>query len=166
MMDNAEISIGKNCIISSDVKIGGRPFYFNQDKNGYYHNLTSNYKPVKIGDDVFVNPFVNIEFGVKRPTEIGNNTKIDSFVIIGHDVIIGKSVLVGTSSKILGGVKIGDYSRIGAGAVIHQKIKIGKNCIIGANSYLRHDVKDGEVWYGNPAVKITKTINYPKKEYY
>lgn len=159
------IKIGTNCRISSLAKVGGRPYFFRQDDDGYFNELDEKvYRSVIIGDNVFMNPYVNVEYGVYRDTVIGDNTKIDSFVIVGHDAVIGKSVLLNTGAKILGHVEIGDYSKIGPNAVIHQKVKIGKNCLVGANSYVRHDIPDGEVWYGTPARKIDN-YHYPKKTF-
>jgi len=153
---------GNNIIGLSNMKIG-EPYSFTQDQNGVFHQIRER-KDIIIGNDVLFNPFVIVEYGTVRDTKIGDNTKIDGFVMIGHDVQIGKSCLINTGAKILGHVTVGDFSRINAGAIIHQKVKIGNNCIIGANSYVRHDVPDNTVVYGTPAREI-KNYKYPRKTF-
>jgi len=154
--------IGDGVIGLPNLEIG-EPYSFTQDENGTFTQIKER-KEIILGADVFFNPCVVVEYGTVRNTIIGDNTKIDSFVMIGHDVQIGKSCLINTGAKILGHVTIGDYSRINAGAIIHQKVTIGKNCIIGANSYVRHDVPDNTVVYGTPA-KVVENYKYPRKTF-
>lgn len=152
---------GRNVYGISNIELG-LPFWFNQDEKGNYSDHTEEFKDIIIGEHTFFNPYITIEYGVVRDTIIGDNTKVDSFVMIGHDSQIGRSVLLNTGVKILGKVTIGDFSKICAGAIIHQGVTIGKNCIIGVNSYVRHDVPDNTVVYGNPA-SVKTFYKYPHK---
>ena len=146
-------SIGIGCKIGNYVDIGTYPFSF---KNGECLEGTFD---VIIGDRVFINPFTSIESGVTRNTIIGDDTIIDTHVIIGHDSQIGRGCEIDTHVSILGHVTIGNNTRICAGAIIQPKVIIGDNCVVGANSYLRHDIPDNTICYGNPAIIKTDT-NY------
>jgi UDP-3-O-[3-hydroxymyristoyl] glucosamine N-acyltransferase len=131
--------------IGKYVTIGSYPFSF---KDGVHIQAKYN---VILGEDILINPHVNIAAGIERDTTIGDRTKIDSFVQIAHDVVIGKDCIICPGAQILGHVTIGNNSRINTNAVIHQRVTIGNNYTIGANSYVRHDVPDGMTVYGTPA---------------
>lgn len=158
------IHIGKNFESCEPVAIGAYPFSFTQDDFGRY-TRKKDLRDIWIGDDVFINSFSIVEYGLYDETVLGDNCIIDGHVMIGHDVHLGKSVQVANGVHILGHVHIGDFSKIFAGATINPKVKIGRNCIVGAGSYVRHDMKDGSVAYGNPAKIITSKINYPVKSF-
>lgn len=51
-------------------------------------------------------------------------------------------------------VRIGDNAFIGAHATILKGVSIGRGAVIGACSLVTRDVPDGEIWAGNPAIKI------------
>lgn len=106
---------------------------------------------VKIGKDVDVGRFTNIDAGSYRDTEIGDNTKIDAEVHVGHNSRIGKHVLIVAHAVIGGSAEIGDYSYIGMGALILDHVTIGKHCLIGAGAVVTKDVPDKVCVYGNPA---------------
>jgi UDP-3-O-[3-hydroxymyristoyl] glucosamine N-acyltransferase len=147
------LRIGNNCTIGNYVDIGNEPF---SSKNG---KMVEAKYSVKIGNNVFINPFTSIALGTVRDTTIGDNTIIDTHVILGHDVQVGINCERDTHVSLLGHVTIGDNSRICTGAVIHPKVTIGNNCVVGANSYLRRDMPDNTICYGNPAIFRDRT-NY------
>jgi len=143
------------------VDIGGIGFSFRQDGSGRYWRKPSG-KGVLIGSDVFINSFCTVHEGMEGPTVIRDNSILDSFVHVSHDVSIGRSVQVGGRVTLLGHVEVGDYSRVFAGTVVNPRVRIGRNCIVGACSYVRHDVPDGTVVYGNPARAVTG-FRYPHR---
>ena len=139
--------------------IGGPAFSFSK---GSKRKLQESKFNVIIGEGVYIAEFCNVHRGTFRNTTIGENTIIDSHVHISHDCIIGKNCEIDTGSTILGEVTIGDNTRICSKATVHPKVVIGKNCVVGANSYLRHDLKDGELCYGVPAV-VVKNSKYKNR---
>jgi len=139
--------------------IGGAGFSFSK---GSKRKLQESKFDVIIGECVYIAEFCNVHRGTFRNTKIGDNTIVDTHVHISHDCIIGKNCEIDTGSTILGEVIIGDNTRICSKATIHPQVVIGKNCVVGANSYLRHDLKDGELCYGIPAV-VVKNSNYKNR---
>lgn len=97
-----------------------------------------------------------IDRAVVGSTIIGEGTKIDNLVHVGHGAKVGKHVLIVAGAVLGGSCEIGDYSYIGMGALIKNKIKVGKNCTIGMGAVVIKDVPDGETWIGNPARKLEK----------
>ena len=119
----------------------------------------------KLGDNVFVGPFVEITKGV----EIGSNTRISSHSFICELVTIGKNCFIGhgvmftndkfKSGKLGGGKKnwlptcIGDNVLIGSNSSI-LPVKIVSGSVIGAGSVVTKDITKSGVYAGNPAKLI------------
>jgi acetyltransferase-like isoleucine patch superfamily enzyme len=93
---------------------------------------------------------------------IGNNVKISFDVtFLTHDG--GRWLLEkmeGIVCPKFGKISVGDNTFIGCKVIIMPNVSIGKNCVIGAGSIVTKNVPDGEVWAGNPARFIKKTIEY------
>jgi sugar O-acyltransferase (sialic acid O-acetyltransferase NeuD family) len=103
-----------------------------------------------IGDYTFIarNSLINTF------SKIGTGCIINSGAIIEHECEVGDFVHICPGATLLGNVKVGELSFIGANSVIKQGITIGKNVIVGAGSVVLKDIKDNEMWAGNPAKKI------------
>ncbi len=89
-------------------------------------------------------------------TSIGDNTKIDTFCHIAHNVKIGRNCLIISGAKIGGSATIGDNVYIGLGALIRNKITIGDGAFIGMGAVVVSDVKPKTVVVGNPAKELGK----------
>jgi nucleoside-diphosphate-sugar epimerase/acetyltransferase-like isoleucine patch superfamily enzyme len=129
----------------------------------------------RIGDNVFVGPFVEIQNGVT----IGNNCKIQShsficeMVTIGSDCFIGHGVMfindVFENGQPAGGDKlqwkitmIGNQVSIGSNATI-LPVSICSNVVIGAGAVVTKNIEKPGVYAGNPArfIKDFKVENMP-----
>jgi acetyltransferase-like isoleucine patch superfamily enzyme len=127
----------------------------------------SNLYECKLGNNVFVGPFVEITKGVK----IGDNTRISSHSYICELVTIGKNCFIShgvtftndlfKNGKLGGGVdnwfktKIGDNVLIGSNSTI-LPVKICNGCVIGAGSVVTKDVNIKGIYAGNPAKLLRK----------
>ena len=118
----------------------------------------------KIGLDVEIGRFTNIDVGSWRDTEIQDNTKIDSLVHIGHNAVVGKNVLIVSHVTVGGSSEIGDYSYIGMGASINDRIKIGSHVLVAAGAVVTEDVPDNCVVAGIPAIIINNRITMSDEE--
>ena len=141
----------------------GSGFGFMRDKSGKLKRNEHDYE-IKLGRNVEIGRLTNIDKGSWRDTIIGNGTKIDSLVHIGHNAIVGKHCLLVAGSNIGGSAEIGEYSYIGMNAVIKQHIKIGKHVIIGAGAIVINDVADYEIMAGNPAKSIKSKVKLTDEE--
>lgn len=86
---------------------------------------------------------------------IGNFNLFNGYIPIGHDAVIGDCNVVMPSCNISGGVVIGDGNFLGVQSVVLQYIKIGNNTRIGANSVIMRKTKDGYLYMGNPAKRMS-----------
>ncbi len=124
----------------------------------------------KIGSNVFVGPFVEIQ----KDVNIGDRTKIQSHSFICELVDIGKDCFVGHGVMFINDVfakggpargdkslwkktKIGDNVSIGSNATI-LPVTVCNNVVIGAGSVVTKNINAPGVYAGNPA-KLIKTLS-------
>jgi UDP-3-O-[3-hydroxymyristoyl] glucosamine N-acyltransferase len=146
--------IGNNSIIYNGAKIG-------QDGFGFAHNAGVNHKIIQLGI-VELGNFVEIganscvDRGAIENTIVGDGTKIDNLVQIGHNVRIGKGTVIAGCAAIAGSSKIGNFVQVGGGANIAGHITINDGVKIAGMSGLMRDVEPMGVVAGIPALPIRK----------
>ena len=90
--------------------------------------------------------------------KIGNFNLFNGYIPIGHDAKIGDCNVVMPSCNISGGVEMGNGNFLGVQSVVLQYIKIGNNTRIGANSVIMRKTKDGFLYIGNPAKRVSSSL--------
>jgi len=142
--------IGNNVIIHPGARIG-------QDGFGYAPGLKPGMiKIVQIGrviiqDHVEIGANTTIDRGTMDDTVIGEGTKIDNQVQVGHNVRIGRHCGIVSGVGIAGSTRIGDGVMIGGAAGINGHITIGDGVQIAAMSGVVADIPPGEKYGGIPA---------------
>ena len=115
-----------------------------------------------IGDDVEIGAGTSIDRATLEATRIGNGTKIDNHVHIGHNVTIGESCLICGKVGISGSATIGDRVRIGGGVGISDHVAIGTEAIVAAGSGVGANVPERTFVSGYPAMRHERTMeNHP-----
>ena len=109
---------------------------------------------VTIGDDVEVGSNCTIDNGTIRDTSIGDGTKIDNLVHIGHNTRVGRDCLLCGQTGISGTVEIGNNVVLGGQCGVVDNIFIGDGAIGGGGSKILSNVPAGRVVMGYPAVKM------------
>ena len=141
--------LGDRVILHPGVRIG-------QDGFGFVPSPTGNLKVPQIGrvliqDDVEIGAGTTIDRGSTRDTVIGQGTKIDNQVQIGHNVWIGRHCLIAGQVGVAGSAKIGDFVMIGGQSGVNGHIVVGDGAQIAGVSAVHRDVPPGEKWAGSPA---------------
>lgn len=158
--DNAHIGFGstiKNAVIGNDFScndytcVGTDAFFMAEGERKF---RIPSFGKVIIEDNVDLSCSVIIERGFNSDTVIGQNTKIDSAVVIGHDVCLGENVVITCGANIAGLVNVGNDTFIGMNATIKQRLNIGEKAMIGMGSAVMTKVKDNVSVLGNPAHKF------------
>ena len=147
-----KVSLGRRVIIHSGSVIGSDGYgYVTVDGK---HMKIPQVGSVLIEDDVEIGANVTIDRARFDKTIIGEGTKIDNLVQIGHNVIIGKHCLIIAQTGIAGSTKIGDHVILAAQAGIAGHLEIGDGAVVGAKSGVNHSIKPGEQVFGYPAQPI------------
>ena len=160
------VRIGRNCsvgaastvqhaLIGDDVIIhpGG---HIGQDGFGFVPSGSGHLKIPQIGrviiqDKVEIGAGTAIDRGAVCDTVIGEGTKIDNLVQIGHNVSIGRHCLIAGQVGISGSATIEDFVMIGGQSGISGHITVGAGARIAGRSAVYRDVPAGAEWGGAPA---------------
>jgi UDP-3-O-[3-hydroxymyristoyl] glucosamine N-acyltransferase len=142
--------IGKRCIIHSGVVIGSDGYGF-ATEGGRHHKIPQ-IGIVRIEDDVEVGAGTTIDRAALGETVIGEGTKIDNLVQIGHNVKIGKHCLLVSQVGIAGSTEMGDYVVLAGQVGVAGHLRIGAGAQVMAKSAVLNDVPDKGRVQGNPAV--------------
>lgn len=107
-----------------------------------------------IQDDVRIGANSCVDRGAWDDTVVGERTKIDNLVHIGHNVVVGRDCVMAAYTGISGSCVIGDGCMFGGRAGVIDHITIGDGARIGADAAVMKDVPAGESWAGSPARPI------------
>ncbi len=141
--------IGDRVIIHPGARIGQDGFGYLPSPKGYQKIPQT--RRVIIQDDVEVGANTTIDRGGTRDTVIGEGTKIDNLVQIGHNVSIGRHCVIVSQTGISGSVEVGDFVMLGGQVGVADHLTIGAGAAIGARSGVISDVPAGQRWLGYPA---------------
>lgn len=147
--------IGDNVIIHSGSVIGGDAYYFQKRPDGW-KKLESCGRTI-IEDDVEIGCNVSIDKGVSGDTFIGQGTKFDNLVQVGHDTYIGKHCLISSQCAIAGCTRIEDECIIWAKSSVNKDLFVAPRTTILAISALDKNVTEpGTTVFGLPATDVRK----------
>jgi UDP-3-O-[3-hydroxymyristoyl] glucosamine N-acyltransferase len=109
---------------------------------------------VRIGDDVEIGANSTIDRGTIRDTVIGDRTKLDNLVHIGHNCVIGRDNLICGQVGLAGSVTMGNNVVLGGQTGVADNIFVGDNVIAGGATKLMSNVPAGRVMLGYPATRM------------
>ncbi|MCR9126525.1 MAG: UDP-3-O-(3-hydroxymyristoyl)glucosamine N-acyltransferase [Rhodobacteraceae bacterium] len=109
---------------------------------------------VEIGDDVEIGANSCIDNGTIRATRIGDGTKLDNLVHIGHNVVIGRDCLLCGQVGIAGSARIGDNVVMAGQCGVSDNIFVGNGVVCGGATKLMSNVPAGRVMLGYPATRM------------
>jgi UDP-3-O-[3-hydroxymyristoyl] glucosamine N-acyltransferase len=117
---------------------------------------------VRIGDDVEVGANSCIDRGTVADTVIGDGTKIDNLVQLGHNVKVGRTCLICGCAAVGGSTAIGDRVVLGGRASVADHLTIGANSVITGNSGVASNVPPNRIMMGYPAVRMDQNVEMYK----
>lgn len=106
---------------------------------------------VEIGNDVEIGANTTIDRATLGTTRIGEGTKIDNLVQIGHNCVVGKHCILCAQVGLAGSTIVGDYVYLAGQSGAAGHITIGTGAMVGAQSGISHDVPQGAKYFGTPA---------------
>lgn len=141
--------IGDNVIIHSGTVLGGDAFYYKKRDTGF--DKLESVGNIVIEDNVEIGANCTIDKGVTASTIIGEGTKMDNQIQVGHDTIIGKMCLIASQVGIAGCCIIEDEVTLWGQVGITSGVTIGKLAVIGAKSGVSKSLEGGKLYMGSPA---------------
>lgn len=161
-----DVKIGRDCAIGAHVSIvhaliGNRVIVHNgarigQDGFGFAMGPGGHLKVPQTGrvilqDDVDVGANSAIDRGANRDTVVGEGTKIDNLVQIGHNVTIGRHCVICGQVGIAGSSVLEDYVVLAGQVGLAGHLTIGMAAQVGAQSGVMNDIPAGIKAFGSPA---------------
>lgn len=141
--------IGNNVTIHAGTVLGGDAFYYKNRPEKFDKLLSGG--NVVIEDNVDLGALCTIDKGVSASTTIGEGSKLDNQVHVGHDTVIGKRCLIASQVGIAGCVIIKDFVTIWGQAGITSGISIGERAIISGQSGVSKSLAGHNSYFGTPA---------------
>jgi UDP-3-O-[3-hydroxymyristoyl] glucosamine N-acyltransferase len=150
--------IGNNVEIYPNSVIGSNAFYYHQKSDKSYESWHSIGRVV-IENDVRIGACCSVDRGVSGDTIIGEGTKIDDQVHIGHGVVVGKHCIIAAQTGIAGKTIIQDYVTIYGQVGISKGLVIGEGAVILAQTGVSKSIPGGGKRYmGSPAADAMQTF--------
>ena len=146
--------VGDNVIIHSGTILGADAFYY-KNRPEKYDKLVSGGN-VLINNNVEIGALCTIDRGVTASTVVGEGSKIDNQVHIGHDTVLGKRCLIASQVGISGCVIIEDYVTIRGQVGVTSGITIGEKAVISAQSGVSKSLERHKSYFGTPAEDFRK----------
>jgi UDP-3-O-[3-hydroxymyristoyl] glucosamine N-acyltransferase len=161
------VVIGENCLIHSNVSIydhsiigndvvihagtvlGADAFYYKNRAEAGFDQLLSGGRVV-LQNNVHIGALCTIDKGVTGDTIIGEGTRIDNQVHIGHDTVIGKKCLIASQTGIAGCVIIEDEVTLWGQVGTTSGIRIGSKAVVMGQTGVTKSVQGGKTYFGTP----------------
>lgn len=141
--------IGDNVVIQAGAIVASDAFYCKKYPTHYQKWTTGG--RVVIGNHVEIGAGCTINRGVSGDTIIGEGTKFDCLIHIGHDAVVGRNCLFAAQVGVGGNTIIEDdvvlYGQVG----VAQNLRIGKGAIVMAKSGVSKNLEGGKAYFGYPA---------------
>lgn len=146
--------IGNNVTIHAGTVLGADAFYYKNRPENFDKLLSGG--NVVIEDNVDLGALCTIDKGVTASTTIGEGSKLDNQVHVGHDTVIGKRCLIAAQVCIAGCVIVEDFVTLWGQAAITSGVTVGEKAIISAQSGVSKSLPGHKSYFGSPAEEFRK----------
>ena len=144
-----DTKLGDRVLIHAGSVLGAYGFGYRKDNGRHVHTAQLGW--VEVADDVEIGAATTIDRGTYGATRIGEGTKIDNQVQIGHNCHIGKHNLICAQVGIAGSSSTGDNVVLAGQVGIADHLHLADNVTVGAQSGVMNNVEAGQIVVGSPA---------------
>jgi UDP-3-O-[3-hydroxymyristoyl] glucosamine N-acyltransferase len=141
-----------NVVVGTNSVIGHYAFYYKKKPTGYDRMYTCG--SVHLERNVEIGALCTIDAGVTGVTRIGEGTKIDNQVHIGHDTVVGKNCLMAANVGLAGCVRIENNVTLWGQVGCASDITIGEGAIVLAQSGISKSLEGGKTYFGSPCAEV------------
>lgn len=149
-----DCEIGDDVIIHSGTVLGSHAFYYKKRPEGYDKLLSGG--DIRIENRVELGASCTIDKGVSGTTIIGEGSKLDNNVHIGHDTQVGKNCLFASQVGVAGCVVVEDNVTLWGQVGVTSGITIGEGCVVLAQSGISKSLDAKKTYFGYPAEEARK----------
>lgn len=142
----------ENVIVGPNAVIGHYAFYYKKKPAGFDRMHTCG--GVHLQKDVEVGALCTIDAGVSGMTVIGEGTKLDNQVHVGHDTVIGKKCLMAANVGLAGCVIVEDNVTLWGQVGCASDVVIGEGAVVLAQSGISKSLPGGKTYFGSPTGEV------------
>jgi UDP-3-O-[3-hydroxymyristoyl] glucosamine N-acyltransferase len=152
---HAHAVVRENCILGDHVTlengaiVGADGFGFAKNEAGHWEKIPQS-GPVHLGNRVDVQANACIDRATVGATEIGDGTKVDNLVQVGHGSHVGENTLLCAQTGLAGSSVVGNNVILAGQTGIAGHCAVGDGVILTAQSAVSHDVPPGKIISGSP----------------
>lgn len=143
--------VGRRCVLHPGAVVGADGFGYRARPDGPGLVKIPHLGDVRLGDEVELGANTCVDRAKFGSTRIGEGTKIDNLVQIGHNCEIGRWCVICGQVGVSGSVRMGDGVVVGGGSKFKDNISVGSGAQIAGGAGVMNDVPAGESWLGSPA---------------
>ena len=149
-------TLGHRVIVNAGAVIGTDGFGYRW--NGTKHAKVPQIGTVEIGDDVEIGSCACIDRAKFAATRIGQGTKIDNLVQIGHNVVLGPHCIITGQAGVAGSAVLGTGVMLGGQSAVRDHITMGDGAMLAACSGVMEDVPAKQIVSGLPALPHRQSL--------
>jgi UDP-3-O-[3-hydroxymyristoyl] glucosamine N-acyltransferase len=142
-------TLGDHVTLENGAIVGSDGFGFAKNEHGHWEKIPQS-GPVRLGSRIDVQANACIDRATVGATEIGDGSKIDNLVQIGHGSKIGENTLVCAQTGLAGSSVIGNNVILAGQTGIAGHCTVGDGVILTAQSAVSHDIPPGKMISGSP----------------
>lgn len=146
-----QVQVGNRVILHASAVLGADGFGY-RFQEGRFVKIPQ-LGNVKLGDDVEIGACTTVDRAMIGTTVVGEGTKLDNLVMIGHNCELGKHNAFASQVGLAGSVTTGDYVRCGGQVGVADHVHIGSQAVLGAKSGIHRDMEGGKTYLGAPATE-------------
>jgi UDP-3-O-[3-hydroxymyristoyl] glucosamine N-acyltransferase len=143
--------LGDNVLLQNGAVVGCDGFGFAKDEAARWHKIVQSGNVV-VESDAEIQANACIDRASIGETRIGQGTKIDNLVHVGHSCTIGHDTLLCAQVGLAGTTDVGNNVILAGQVGVSGHVKIGDGAIAIAQSGIPHDVPPGAMVSGAPAI--------------
>ena len=144
-----DVRVGNRVIIHASAVLGADGFGY-RFRSGRFEKIPQ-LGWVEVGDDCEIGACTTIDRGMIGPTSIGEGTKLDNLVMIGHNCEVGKHNAYASQVGLAGSVTTGEYVRCAGQVGVADHVHLGRGCTLGAKAGIHKSIPEGDTQIGYPA---------------
>ena len=152
---HAHAVVRENCILGDHVTlengaiVGSDGFGFATNEQGHWEKIPQS-GPVQLGNRVDVQANATIDRATVGATVIGDGSKVDNLVQVGHGSKVGENTLICAQTGLAGSSVIGNNVILAGQTGIAGHCSVGDGVILTAQSAVSHDIPAGKMISGSP----------------
>lgn len=146
-----QVLVGNRVIIHASAVLGADGFGY-RFQGGRFVKIPQ-LGTVRLDDDVEIGACTTIDRAMIGTTVIGEGTKLDNLIMIGHNCELGKHNAFASQVGLAGSVTTGDYVRCAGQVGVADHVHIGTQAVLGAKAGIHKDMEGGKTYLGAPATE-------------